>query len=72
MEPEDSDWKGARGMVTDYFEKEVVQKDNLNIDGWQAYLCGPPPMVDAASESLTKNGRNRIFHVSNRCTSHRS
>ena len=64
MEPEDSDWKGARGMVTDYFEKEVVQKENLSLDGWQGYLCGPPPMVDAAGECLTKNGisQDEIFY----------
>ena len=64
MEPEDSDWNGARGMVTDYFENEVVQKENLNLDGWQGYLCGPPPMVDAAGECLTKNGisQDEIFY----------
>ena len=64
MEPEDSDWTGARGMVTDYFENEVVQKENLSLDGWQGYLCGPPPMVDAAGECLTKNGisEDEIFY----------
>ncbi len=64
MEPEDSDWTGARGMVTDYFENEIVQKENLDINGWQAYLCGPPPMVDAAGDCLTKNGisENEIFY----------
>ena len=51
-------------MVTDYFEKEVVQKENLNLDGWQGYLCGPPPMVDAAGACLTKNGisQDEIFY----------
>ena len=64
MEPEDSDWKGARGMVTDYFENEVVQKENLNLTGWQGYQCGPPPMVDAAGECLTRNGisEDEIFY----------
>ena len=64
MEPEDSDWKGARGMVTDYFEQEVIPKQNLDINGWQAYLCGPPPMVDAAGVCLTKNGisEDEIFY----------
>jgi xylene monooxygenase electron transfer component len=64
MEPEDSDWDGARGMVTDYFEQEVIPNQSLNIKGWQAYLCGPPPMVDAASVCLTKNGilEDEIFY----------
>ena len=46
------------------FEKEVVQKENLNLDGWQGYLCGPPPMVDAAGECLTRNGisEDEIFY----------
>ena len=56
MEPEDSNWQGGRGFVTDYFEKEVISKNNLNISEWQGYLCGPPPMVDAASELLVKHG----------------
>lgn len=64
MEPEDSDWTGARGMVTDYFEEEFIKKQGLNINGWQAYLCGPPPMVDAASDCLQKNGisHDEIFY----------
>ena len=64
MEPEDSDWKGARGMVTDYFEQEIIPKQNLDINGWQAYLCGQPPMVDAAGVCLTKNGisEDEIFY----------
>ena len=39
----DTDWKGARGLVTD-------QLDGLQLP-WpqvQAYLCGPPAMIDAA------------------------
>ena len=64
MEPENSDWNGARGMVTDYFEDEFIQKQGISIDGWQAYLCGPPPMVDAASDCLQKNGiaADEIFY----------
>ncbi len=56
MEPEDSNWNGGRGFVTDYFENEIIQKDNLEISDWQGYLCGPPPMVDAASNLLQKHG----------------
>lgn len=56
MEPEDSDWSGARGLVTDFFEKEYIKHQGIKIEGWQAYLCGPPPMVDAAQAVLEKNG----------------
>lgn len=42
-EPADSDWTGKRGYVTDAL-------DELKLDwaGVQAYLCGPPAMIDAA------------------------
>ena len=58
MEPEGSNWTGARGLVTDFFEEEYIKKQSKDISGWQAYLCGPPPMVDAAQEVLEKNGIN--------------
>ncbi len=63
MEPEESDWKGGRGFVTDYFEKEYIKKNDLDISDWQGYLCGPPPMVDAGADLLAKYGikSNEIF-----------
>ena len=48
-EPEDSDWTGLRGLVTEHIATQSL--------GWadtQAYLCGPPPMIDAAIEVLKK------------------
>jgi len=64
MESQDSDWKGARGLVTDYFEDEYIKKKNLNISEWQGYLCGPPPMVDFGAELLKKHGikSDEIFY----------
>ena len=56
MEPEESNWDGGRGFVTDYFEENIIKKNNLDISQWQGYLCGPPPMVDAASSLLQKHG----------------
>ena len=56
MEPDDSDWSGGRGFVTDYFEEHIIKKNNIDISDWQGYLCGPPPMVDAASSLLQKHG----------------
>ena len=58
LEPENSNWTGARGLVTDFFEEEYIKGKGIDISGWQAYLCGPPPMVDAAISALEKNGIN--------------
>jgi len=49
-EPLDSAWTGRRGFVSDYVEE--VQ----DIKNSQAYLCGPPPMVDAAETLLRRYG----------------
>jgi|TARA_B100000959_G_scaffold19027_1_gene18439 CDP-4-dehydro-6-deoxyglucose reductase len=64
MEPEDSNWKGGRGFVTDYFEENYIKKNNVDISNWQGYLCGPPPMVDAACQLLEKHGikTDQIFY----------
>ena len=56
---EDVEWDGARGLITDVVieaEKELGEMD--------AYLCGPPPMVDAAIEMLDANGapENRVYY----------
>lgn len=50
-EPENSDWTGLRGMVTD-----EVASQSLDWVNTQAYLCGPPPMIDAAIEVLKQQG----------------
>lgn len=50
-EPVDSDWQGLRGMVT-----EQVASQDLSWGDSQAYLCGPPPMIDAAIEVLKELG----------------
>jgi xylene monooxygenase electron transfer component len=51
-EPEDSDWTGARGFVTDY----IKSIDEFGLPESQAYLCGPPAMIDAAIPILTGAG----------------
>jgi len=48
-EAEGTDWKGLTGMVTEHVPSEVDSK-------WEAYLCGPPAMVDAAERVLTDRG----------------
>jgi len=50
-EPEDSNWDGLRGMVTDQVPVQALDWFNT-----QAYLCGPPPMIDAAIDTLKRQG----------------
>ena len=56
MEPEESDWKGARGMVTDFLKSDYIEKGKLNMKECQGFLCGPPPMIDAAIKEFTNEG----------------
>lgn len=53
-EPESSDWTGARGYVNDaaktYFDNDFR--------GAKAYLCGPPPMIEACIATLMQG---RLF-----------
>lgn len=53
-EPEDSDWAGARGFV---HEAAKAHFDG-DFRGLKAYLCGPPPMVDACINTLMQG---RLF-----------
>lgn len=59
QEPEGSDWKGLRGRCTD-----ALPSYNLSLGDTQAYLCGPPGMIDSAIEVLTQNGMSteNIFY----------
>lgn len=53
-EAENVDWQGERGFVHELAERRF---DNA-FSGHKAYLCGPPPMIDAAITSLM---RGRLF-----------
>ena len=55
----DDDWSGATGLIT-----EVVKSRESGLEGVDAYVCGPPPMVDAAIATLTALGvrENQIFY----------
>ncbi len=57
--PDDDGWTGERGMVTD-----VVRRRETRLAGVDAYVCGPPPMVDAAVATLSALGvnENNIFY----------
>ena len=56
--PDDA-WEGEVGFVTD-----VVRKYETDLRKTDAYVCGPPPMVEAALTVLTDLGAppNRIFY----------
>jgi p-cymene monooxygenase electron transfer component len=48
-----SAWTGARGLVTDRIAASTA---GLIAADSEAYLCGPPPMVDAAIAALVAHG----------------
>lgn len=51
-EPDGSEWVGERGLVADFISPQIARNS-------EAYLCGPPPMVDAAFEKLLSAGAQR-------------
>jgi propane monooxygenase reductase subunit len=48
---ESDQWDGHRGLITD-----VISANESSLAGMDAYVCGPPPMVDAAIPTLTALG----------------
>ena len=50
-EPAGSDWSGARGLVTEHIAAHMTDLARCH-----AYMCGPPPMIDAAEAVLRQNG----------------
>ena len=56
-EPADGDeWDGEVGLITD-----VVKRCEPDLKGREAYVCGPPPMVDAAIPLLMELGVSEQF-----------
>jgi len=55
----DQEWDGETGLITD-----VVRRNESSLEGKEAYVCGPPPMVDAAMETLRNLGvsEDHIYH----------
>jgi propane monooxygenase reductase subunit len=47
----DDEWAGEVGLITD-----VLKRCEPDLSGRDAYVCGPPPMVDAAIPVLTALG----------------
>ena len=58
-EPADGDgWDGETGLITD-----VVKRLAGELKGAHAYVCGPPPMVEAAMPLLATAGRRGEAHL---------
>jgi len=55
----DDEWAGEVGLIT-----EVLKRCEPDLSGRDAYVCGPPPMVDAAIPVLTALGvpEQNIFY----------
>lgn len=47
----DGDWTGETGLIT-----EVLARHRPSTKGMEGYLCGPPPMIDAAIDVLKATG----------------
>ncbi|EYS97343.1 phenol hydroxylase [Cupriavidus sp. SK-4] len=59
-EPADSGWSGARGYVHDVLQQLYAQDGNADFRGHKAYLCGPPPMIEACIRTLMQG---RLFEA---------
>ncbi len=54
----DENWKGDTGFIHEVIERELTDGTNV-----EAYICGPPPMIDAAIKTLNGKGvtEDRIY-----------
>ena len=49
------DWDGENGLITDVVKRRAASQVN-RLAGAHAYVCGPPPMVEAAIPLLEALG----------------
>jgi propane monooxygenase reductase component len=58
-EPDDDAWEGETGLITD-----VVRRREGDLADVDSYVCGPPPMVEAAMSTLEVMGASeaRIYY----------
>jgi propane monooxygenase reductase component len=56
---EGDDWPGETGLITD-----VLKRHEIDLKNTHAYVCGPPPMVEAALPLLSILGvpEKRIYY----------
>lgn len=59
MATAEDEWDGETGLITELLDRDL----SGNHRHTQAYLCGPPPMIDAAIPVLVRKGisEDRIF-----------
>jgi propane monooxygenase reductase subunit len=59
MSTAEDEWDGETGLITEVLERNLEDDQSRT----QAYLCGPPPMIDAAIPVLVRKGisEDRIF-----------
>jgi propane monooxygenase reductase component len=59
MATAEDEWDGETGFITDVLDRDL-KTGHMHT---QAYLCGPPPMIDAAIPVLVRKGisEDRIF-----------
>jgi propane monooxygenase reductase subunit len=56
-------WAGETGLATDAVDRRLPR-----LSGYDAYLCGPPAMIDAAVELVTRRGvRPRNVYLTRSC-----
>ena len=60
-EPENSDWQGGRGYVTSYLTERYLRNNLVDLNQTEAYMCGPPPMIDAGIKFLSEAGMQESF-----------
>jgi propane monooxygenase reductase component len=60
---EDQEWTGETGLITDVVRRRAAD-GSIDAAGADAYVCGPPPMVEAALELLPTLGveEKRVFY----------
>jgi len=52
----DEQWAGENGLITDVVQRRVSETAAGSLSRAHAYVCGPPPMVEAAVPLLTRLG----------------
>ena len=59
MATAEDEWEGEEGLITDVLDRHL-EEGQLHTE---AYLCGPPPMIDAAIPVLVRKGisEDRIY-----------
>ena len=54
LEKEPDEWKGETGLVTAELLDRHLPEDE--VEGWEHFVCGPPPMMDVVEPHLHERG----------------